>query len=228
MDQPDQPCADCGEPYADHPVHDGEDVACAKYVYEAVLPQELTAKGKLRHPWIQSAIFSALEMGCSLRTAALAAGISDVTLKKWIARGEDGKTRKVRNRYTDFLACVRLAEAKSIARNQAIVANDAVDNAETAKWMLERQERSRYAPSVVVLIQQEREALADAMEREFKNEPEVLARLFATLAGVVLPRSTGEAAEPRTIGSGSTPAAAGGAVRPAADEVSAGGKPGPS
>ncbi len=191
-------------------------------------PEEKLPKIKLDFPPVRAAVLEALEMGCSLVTAAFRAGISPATLGNWMQRGEKARLDKVHNKYRTFIAEARMAQAKGIHRYQAIVANAAQDDPSYAMRMLTILERDHYAEQVTVIIRQDREAVAAACEKEFANEPHILRRFFAALAGVVLPRQAEGASEgPKLIGSGSTDGQQTGEARgPVADGLRSGAEPG--
>lgn len=91
-------------------------------------------------PEVTERIVSAIRVGVPHVTAAAAAGINPSTLRLWLANGAKGKSQ----RYIDFAAAVRAAEAEAEARMVALVAKAGLSDWKAAAWMLARRYPERY------------------------------------------------------------------------------------
>jgi hypothetical protein len=88
-----------------------------------------------------------LVAGNYLKTAAVAAGISEPTLHRWLVRGESGRPADAL--YRELRERVQRARAQGEAALVARIAAAAEDSWQAAAWLLEREYPERWAkPSV--------------------------------------------------------------------------------
>lgn len=80
-----------------------------------------------------------LSVGCTRETAANAAGITDRTLRNWLAWGEQGK-KAYRQFYEDVVA----SEGKAEAAMVAVIARAGQQDWKAMAWLLERRAGNRY------------------------------------------------------------------------------------
>lgn len=125
---------------------------------------------KLTTPRIEACI-KALEMGCTRRAAAGAAGISAQTFYRWL---ED----------VTFRDEVEKAEAKAEATYTAAVANAVPRNWQAAAWWLERRHHADYAQKVRVEMKVDLRAEVRKLADELGlDEDAALEEVNAILAG---------------------------------------------
>lgn len=99
------------------------------------MPSKFTAERRTR-------ILEALRIGASHQTAAALAGISEATLRSWLARGRDGESE---GRWAEFYQEVLAAEAHPRDRALAVIYREIPDNPTLAWKFIERKEPG-YAP----------------------------------------------------------------------------------
>ena len=93
------------------------------------------ARKCLLTPEVQSAIVGAIEKGATRREAALAAGISETTLYRWLARGEKAQ----KGQFREFYEAVKQAEEKAVLGFVSAIWEAAQNGKwQAAAWWLER------------------------------------------------------------------------------------------
>jgi len=99
--------------------------------------------GKLT-PEMKELIIKYILSGNYIEVAALAAGISKVTLYNWIKRGRRAREQGRWNIYRDFLNAIEQAFAKSEAHDVFIITQAAETQWQASAWRLERKFPDRW------------------------------------------------------------------------------------
>lgn len=140
-------------------------------------------------PTVHEKIVETVRQGNFRETAAAAAGITSRTLRSWMVRGAKGEQP-----FAQFCDDVEAAEAESEVKD--INAITMADDWKAIAWRRERMS-SRWQLRLRVELTRELDALLDALEAEFANEPEVYDRILAVSAGTL---GGGETRAPRGVG----------------------------
>lgn len=130
-------------------------------------------------PEVQSKIVSTLKACGTLEDAAAQAGVHLATLHMWKAKGRLQR----RGKYRDFLDTVEEAIRLRRLSREATLAKAGAKDWRALAWLMERTEPKRYAPRVVHHIEEELTNAIDRLAEEFADEPEILERALAALAG---------------------------------------------
>ena len=93
-------------------------------------------------PEVQAAIVADVEAGNYPEVAAECAGIAGRVYYRWMSRGESEDPAD--ESYRQFRQAVTRARAKAEASMVTIVRVDAIENAESARWYLERSASDRW------------------------------------------------------------------------------------
>ena len=132
----------------------------------------------------------ALEVMSTFKDAVASAGISERTGYEWLERGRKARALEAENEgsvpvteepYLEFLDMVEDAQAGSKERLLTIVANDAVENAESARWLLRMKFPGEYSERVQVVVQEELDGFLEELEKQL--EPDVYAKVLRIAAG---------------------------------------------
>lgn len=123
------------------------------------------------------AIISHIRSGSYPDVAAQAEGVSRGTYYRWMARG-----RNREEPYAGFCDLVMRARAQAETMAVAIVHELATEDPKLAISWLERAHASRWSPHVRRTVGVAFEGALDAIEKEFKGEPEVVVRVLQALA----------------------------------------------
>ena len=105
--------------------------------------------GKLT-PEMKELIIKYILSGNYIEVAALAAGISKVTLYSWIKRGRMAREQGRRNIYRDFLNAIEQAFAKSEAHDVYNIAQAAETQWQASAWRLERKFPERWGKRIKI------------------------------------------------------------------------------
>ena len=129
-----------------------------------MITKHVGRESKILDPDVRKTILTYIEQGNYIKTACIAAGVSDTAFHNWISRAESpGEGDEV---YVAFLSDFKKARAENIAHNLKNI-QDASDNDSrqwtASAWLLERMEPSEYGkrveldigPSKVLLALQE-------------------------------------------------------------------------
>jgi hypothetical protein len=132
--------------------------------------------------------------GSITATAEEACSVVDLpvgTFCRWRSQGEEDIAAGRNSRYREFCESIsRAFDQRRLAREQRMVkfsrAKD--DQAPTSTnfaalaWIMEKSDPARYAPKVVHHVEVELTSALDALEQEFKDEPEILERALNAIA----------------------------------------------
>lgn len=139
---------------------------------------------------VTKAICEAIEVGLGLADSFMKSGIGARTGYVWKERGRLGREALQADadapvapedmRYVEFFDKLEAARLGAKERLLTIVSNDAVDNAESAKWLLMKKWPREFGDRVQVTIDAELEGFLEDCEREL--EPEVFQRLLVIAA----------------------------------------------
>lgn len=134
-------------------------------------------KSKLT-PELQERICRLVREGNYLRVAALATGIHEATLYRWLADGEAEKS----GIYREFYVALKRAEAEAEARMVARIETAAVETWQAAAWYLERKYADRWGRRERVDVRHSLEDEARRWARENGlDEQDALAEVEALL-----------------------------------------------
>jgi transposase-like protein len=86
-------------------------------------------------------ICESLEAGNYVKTACLAAGISEETYYKWIKRGEEAKRK---NKFSEFLESIKEAKAKGEERHVYLISKAGERYWQASAYLLERMYPDRW------------------------------------------------------------------------------------
>lgn len=136
-------------------------------------------------PEVHAKIVATVRAGNFRETAAAAAGVDARSLRRWLVRGAKGE-----HPFAQFSADLDAAEAA--AEVDDIAAIKAADDWKAIAWRRERMS-NRWQLRLRVELTKELDALLDALEVEFANEPGIYERILAVSAGSVGGRAAREA-----------------------------------
>lgn len=125
-------------------------------------------------------ILDYIRKGNYIKTACLAAGVSEPTFHAWVQRAESGNGGNGNKIYTEFLTELKKARSENIAShvNNIQEASKKPQNWTASAWLLERMEPADYGrrlemevgPSKVLLALQERASKFIDTPREGKEQ----------------------------------------------------------
>lgn len=129
-------------------------------------------------PEVQRRIVKAVRCGNYGETAAASEGVQRSTYYEWMERGRKGESP-----FAEFADAVTRARAVAERRMVNVVRTDAVQNAESARWYLERSASDRWGRRDKLTIESAVNAELDAMlaKLEAGLTPEEYDRVLAVL-----------------------------------------------
>jgi hypothetical protein len=129
-------------------------------------------------PELQRRIVKAVRCGNYGETAAASEGVDRATYYRWMERGAAGE-----DPFRDFCDAVTRARAIAERRMVNVVRTDATQNAESARWYLERSASDRWGRRDKLTIESAVNAELDAMlaKLEAGLSPEEYDRVLAVL-----------------------------------------------
>lgn len=132
-------------------------------------------------PEVAAAIVASVESGNYPEVAAECEGVSGRTFYKWMHRGESDAAED--ETYRQFRHAVTQARAKAEAAMVTLVRTDALENAESARWYLERSASDRWGRRDKLTVETAINAELDAMlgRLEARLPPDVYALVLAAL-----------------------------------------------
>ena len=136
---------------------------------------------------IWGAIVGALRTGCSLDIAAMAAGVSPVTLWRWRREGERDEALGIDTERARFVREVRQAEANVVAGIEQSLMRVAASGTEwrASSWVLARKMPLEYGETRVTEALQQK-AISELMEYvERRARPEFYRELLELLVAAV-------------------------------------------
>lgn len=169
------------------PVPPPQEAAAVVPVKESPPKKRRGAKSKLT-PQVQDRIVGVLKICGTVEDACVFAGIALTTFWNWRSKGEVARS----GIYKDFLDAVEGAIVERRLRREKQIEDAGRDKRDkdgnliigdwrATAWQLERTEPKRYAPRVVVHVQEELTDAAKRLEEEFKDEPELLERAVSAI-----------------------------------------------
>ena len=127
-------------------------------------------------------ILANVRAGMGTERAALGAGVSRVTLWRWLRRGREERGEGRRTAYVRFLEAFEIAEANAVAQLETTLHEQAREDWRANAWLLSRKRPLEYAqePIAEALRKQCVEELIDFLER--RARPETFREVLELLA----------------------------------------------
>ena len=171
-----------------------------------------------KKPEIAKRIAEHIADGNFAKDACALEGVGAATFHTWLAKGRAQK----KGFYRDFADLIEGAETERRKRLLGKVSKAANEpkHWQAATWILTHTDPDLFTPNIRVHVTQQLDAALDRLAQEFANEPEVLARALAAIAGgAAKPVGDGlRAVEGIAHGIGEGEAAGRGSVDPASAE----------
>lgn len=129
-------------------------------------------------PEIQKSVVKILAHCGRVEDACVTAGISISTFYQWKAQGQ----KQSRGAYRDFLEALERAEVQRRLTREAKILKAGEKDWRAIAWMMERTEPKRYAPRVLVHVEQELTDAVARLKEAFREDPEALERALHAIA----------------------------------------------
>lgn len=130
-------------------------------------------------PELEAAIISRLKLCGTLEDVSAICGVTMQTLHNWRERGR----KQQRGKFRRFFDAVQQAQQdRNVARESSILLASRKDWKALA-WLMERTNPKMYAPRVYQHINEELDRAIERLQVTFKNEPAILERALASIAG---------------------------------------------
>lgn len=135
-------------------------------------------------PELSAAIVALVEAGNYPECAAEAEGIDGATYYRWMQRGESDDPAAVA--FREFRESITRARAKAESAMVSVIRTDALENAESARWILERSKPDRWGRRDHVVVENRvREELDQSLAKLQRDlTPDAYAQVIRSLAGV--------------------------------------------
>lgn len=159
-------------------------------------PTPLQRRRKIGQPTkltqeFQDQLVNLLERGQAGEVAAQHLGIHPATFYLWMERGRNGESKALvsffdavtRARATGEAALLEIISKKAHGPAPAKKGDERKTSAEWAAWLLIHRWRGRYSDRGNAQLEDGVAAVVNRLRGEFAKEPEILARIFAAIAG---------------------------------------------